>query len=101
LDEKGIKNVIFLTGDRHHSEVSKMETSSGLIIHDFTISPLTSRPNTRVNEENMWRVSGSLVQERNFAVMEISGKRMERRVQLVVYDAGGKELYRYAHQRQP
>jgi alkaline phosphatase D len=101
LAEKGIKNVIFLTGDRHHSEVSKMETSSGLIIHDFTISPLTSRPNTRVNEENMWRVSGSLVQERNFAVMEISGKRKERRVQLVVYDAGGKELYRYAHQRQP
>jgi alkaline phosphatase D len=39
---EGIKNVVFTTGDRHHSEISKIEHRS-IVMHDITASPLTSK----------------------------------------------------------
>lgn len=35
LDENSIKGVIFLTGDRHHSEITKLKTDKGNV---FTMS---------------------------------------------------------------
>lgn len=92
IGEEGIKNVIFLTGDRHHTELNLLENSAGNAIYDFTVSPLTSGVNTRP-EDNSLRVENTLVKERNFGIMEISGPRTERILTLRIFDKNGKELW--------
>ncbi|MEL6630901.1 MAG: alkaline phosphatase D family protein [Bacteroidota bacterium] len=91
---EGIRNVIFLTGDRHHSEVSKMERN-GITIYDITTSPLTSGSHDAEKEPNSYRVQGSQIGVRNFSVMEITGERLSRKLALKFYDSDGKELYTY------
>lgn len=95
IEEENIKNVVFLTGDRHHSEVSMLELANGNTIYDFTISPLTSGPNTRVNEQNDNRVEGSLIMQRNFAILEFDGTFKNRTLVIRFYSAENEELYEF------
>ena len=95
IEEENIKNVVFLTGDRHHSEYSRLELSNGNTIYDFTISPLTSSANTNVNEQNDLQVEGSLIQERNFAMAEITGPRKKRVLNFSFYSNTGELLKSY------
>ncbi len=96
LTEEGLNNVIFISGDRHHSEVNSLKLSNGNMIYEFTVSPLTSGAATSVTETNENRVEGSLIQERNFAVMRISGKRKERVLELVYYNSQGEIIYQWS-----
>ena len=87
-----IRNVVFLTGDRHHSELSVIE-KNGVKIYDFTVSPLTSGPHATPDEANALRVPGSHVGIRNFGTMEISGPRLARKFKLALFDTDGKPLW--------
>lgn len=89
-----LRNVIFLTGDRHHSELSKYE-QDGVVIYDFTVSPLTSGSHDASDEPNTYRVEGSHVGIRNFGMMNISGPRRERVLKMSLYDNTGKQLWDY------
>jgi len=89
-----VRNVIFLSGDRHHSELSEMR-KGGVTIYDFTVSPLTSGSHDAEAEQNTYRVKGSHVGVRNFGIMEVSGPRKERVLTLYLYDAEGNELYKH------
>lgn len=93
IAEEGVKNVIFLTGDRHHSEYSSME-KFGVNIIDFTVSPLTSGSHDASDEPNAHRVKGSHVGERNFGTIEITGTRKERKASFQLFDADGKPLWK-------
>ena len=42
LKEYKINGVLFLTGDRHHSEIIKVERPGTYPLYDITVSPLTS-----------------------------------------------------------
>ncbi len=97
---EGIKNVVFVTGDRHHSEISRL-TVEGIVFHDVTASPLTSSfARSRDNEPNANRIEGSLVLQRNFALFEFSGPRKERELLIRFVDNTGKEVYQYKLTRQ-
>lgn len=89
-----IKNVVFLTGDRHHSELSLYE-KDGIKIYDFTVSPLTSGSHDASDEQNIHRVEGSHVGIRNFGMMEITGERLERTLRLSMYNTEGEEIWEY------
>ncbi|GAB4414052.1 MAG: alkaline phosphatase D family protein [Bacteroidia bacterium] len=89
---EGIKNVIFLTGDRHHSELSMLERD-GVKIYDFTASPLTSGSHDASKEANKHRVAGSFVGVRNFGVMNITGPQKARKLSFSCYDTDGKLLW--------
>ena len=96
IEKYNIKGVIFLTGDRHHSEISKITFESGLSVYDVTTSPLAAGPATNVKEVNNNRVEGSLIDgKRNYSVITVAGKGEERKVVIVYKDKDGKELYRY------
>ena len=97
--QEGIKNVIFLDGDRHNSEVSKYE-SDGITIYDITSSPLTSGSHNHPDEPNLLRVEGSYIGERNFTILQLSGPRKERRLRLTSYDVKGESLWSYEIQAQ-
>lgn len=95
IDENNIKGVIFLTGDRHHSELTRMKTAKGNVIYDITSSALTSGTGMH-NEPNSFRVADSMIGVRNYAVIRVSGKRKERKVELEFKDSKGKSLKKYA-----
>lgn len=96
IDENNIKNVIFLTGDRHHSEISKLVTDKGTIIYDVTSSAITSTTYDHSKEPNNFRVEGSMISERNFAIFNISGASKQRKLSVVFKNTSGKEVYRYS-----
>lgn len=93
---QNIKNVIFLTGDRHHSEISVLKNRYKPTIYDITTSPLTSHHASENKDEiNSLRVKGSLINRRNFSILSISGKNDNRILKIKFYDSDGKPIYDY------
>lgn len=93
IDEE-IDNVIFLSGDRHKSELSVLE-DGGITIWDLTVSPLTSKSYNSVDEGNSLRVEGSHFATQNFGLLKVSGKLKERLLTIRLIDADGNLLYTY------
>ncbi|MFN0050146.1 MAG: alkaline phosphatase D family protein [Cytophagales bacterium] len=94
LKNEKIPGVIFFSGDRHHSEVSKLVRTDAYPLHDFTISSLTSRANTRAKDEkNSLRIPESLLTERNFGMIEVTGSKNERQLKLIFCDVNGVEKW--------
>lgn len=93
LDEEGISGVIFLSGDRHHTEFSSLTLPGGQVVYDLTVSPLTSTAYDHSAEENSHRIAGTDVDQRNFATLHFSGPRKNRQVEITVFDADGQLLW--------
>lgn len=90
IRREGIRNVIFLTGDRHHTELSRYTEGDSLVLYDLTVSPLTSSPNVNAaSEPNTLRVEGTLVMERNFATIDVEGPATRRQLRIRVFGADG------------
>ncbi|HRO99461.1 MAG TPA: alkaline phosphatase family protein, partial [Flavobacteriales bacterium] len=92
IEVEGIRGVVFLTGDRHFTELSVMELKDGRKLYDLTVSPLTSGAYSP-KEENALRVGGTLVEQRNFATLSFSGPLKERVMTIRCFDATGKLLW--------
>ncbi len=88
-----IKNVVFLTGDRHCGELSALTLKNGITIYDLTTSPLTSRSYDIGKEENLLRMDGTLVPTQHFAILDFAGKFKERSLTISIKDAEGKVHY--------
>lgn len=96
IDDYDIQNVVFLTGDRHHSEVSKYTTPDGDDIYDITASPITSGAYDHSKEKNTFRLKkDAIIGENNYAVLEVTGKRKNRKLKVVFKDAKGKKIKDY------
>ena len=80
LAAQKISGVLFITGDRHHSEVIKQERPGLYPLFDITTSPFTAGVSKvrGVELNNPARMSGTLVEEQNFAKITVSGKKNER-----------------------
>lgn len=95
IEEENLQNILFLTGDKHFSEISHFVNARRNSIYEFTSSPLTASANTR-EDQNTYRLEGSWVQERNFGLVEFRGKTFEEReVVMKIMNADGEELYKY------
>ncbi len=97
IDEQNINGVVFITGDRHHSEISKLTTEKNkLEIYDITSSPFTSGAHKMASKENnQLRIQGSLITRRNYALISFKGPRNDRKLVLDYYDSDGKHLYNF------
>ena len=93
IDELGIRGVIFLTGDRHNSELSKIKLPGGNWVYDITVSPLTSGSYDHEHEPNTNRETGTMVGVRNYGVLKVTGPRKERSLEVTVKDAKGEALW--------
>lgn len=96
IERENIKNVVFLTGDRHFTELSAVKNNAGNMVYDLTTSPFTSGVynDAQTKEVNALRVEGALAVTHNFAMLRFSGPRLNRQMEITVYDADGKELWR-------
>jgi len=93
IEEERIHGVVFLSGDRHCTELSRIELDKGVVIHDLTTSPLTSSSYNNSDEINTLRVEGTVVAERNYAELNFSGPRKDRVMQMVIKNAEGVEVW--------
>jgi alkaline phosphatase D len=95
IEENDIKNVVFLDGDRHFTELSKMTNAKGNVIYDMTTSSLTAGAyaDGPTKDPNTFRVEGTGVGVHNFATLHFSGPRKERVLEIKVFDTTGKELW--------
>ncbi|MDH3710051.1 MAG: alkaline phosphatase family protein [Cyclobacteriaceae bacterium] len=93
IADSGAWGVIFLTGDRHHTELSKLDRAGLYPLYDFTVSPLTSSSHTPDEGENSLTQEGTLVTQRNFGVVKVSGPRKERVLILEIRDVSGELLW--------
>ncbi len=86
---ENIEGVIFIDGDRHHTELSKLSLEGKPTIWDITVSPLTSGAHMS-DEINGLRVSETYVGEQNYAQITVSGPRKNRLVTVKIKDKTGK-----------
>lgn len=93
IDQEGIKNVVFLSGDRHKTELTKLVTNSGITIYDYTSSPLSSTAYNTSDEANTLRVEGTHVATQNFGLLSLTGSFEERKLSIKTYSAKGVLLW--------
>jgi alkaline phosphatase D len=91
-DEK-ISGVLFLSGDRHHSEVIKVEGLVSYPLYDITASPLTAGTHVFGDAEknNPYRVFG-LDQKQNYAHISVTGKPRARILKVTYKGLKGENL---------
>jgi alkaline phosphatase D len=93
-----IDGLIFLSGDRHFGALLRVDRPGAYPLHEFTSSPLTSRPWEKpdaAERENPQVVPGTLVGRRQFGLIRVTGPGGDRRVALESYDSAGALLWRH------
>ena len=95
LEKRKVTGLLFLSGDRHMSELLRLERPSSYPLYDFTSSPLTSGPyDGRWDKENPLRVEGTLVtSRRNYGVLKFAGVKGDRRIILECRGVDGSLLW--------
>ncbi len=89
-----INGVIFVSGDRHHSEVIKLPREKAYTLYDITTSPYTSGISKveGIELNNPLRIPGTLVEEQNFANVSVSGKKNQRTLRIEFIGLKGQKL---------
>ena len=90
-----IDGVVFLSGDRHHGELMRLERPGTYPLYEFTSSPLTAGAvETPRDSLNPIRVPGTLVTGvRNFGTLTLAGPRTDRVLTMRALDAEGQPLW--------
>lgn len=93
LQEYKIDGVVFLTGDRHHSEVIKVDRPGTYPLFDVTVSPLTSNgyPFAGKEKNNPYRVTGIDLKQ-NYGKFSFSGERNARKLTVEFFGLKGEKL---------
>lgn len=102
LADNRIPGVLFLSGDRHHSVLTRLNRQNAYPLFDFTCSPLTAGAHKPAAGEGEGSAEpGTLVVKRNFCTIDVDGAWGERRLVLRAFDAAGGELWtRELHSRE-
>ena len=93
-----IEGLVFLSGDRHYSELLKIERPGAYPLHEFTSSPLTSRSPGRLDaadRDNPDVVPGTQIARRQFGLIRVTGPGNDRHLAFESYDSAGLLLWRH------
>ena len=93
MEKEKLKNIVFLSGDRHKTELSQLKIKSGVTLYDFTSSPLASKAFDSKDEGNNNQVEGTHVATQNFGTISVSGDKKNRTLLLKTFDASGTLLW--------
>lgn len=94
LSREKINGVLFMTGDRHHSEVIRYDRQGAYPLYDITSSPLTSGVGKVRDKElnNPARMEGSLVEAQNYSRVSVTGGPRERVLKVEFIGIKGDKL---------
>ena len=87
-----VAGVVFLSGDRHITELLRRHPEDFYPIYEFTNSPLTAGAGSGSPNPN--RVHGTLVEQRNFGTLTVSGPREDRVLTLRTLGVDGDLLWK-------
>jgi alkaline phosphatase D len=93
LQDEKIDGVVFLTGDRHLSEINKVERRGAYPLYDITASPLTagfSRYNS-LEKNNPSRLL-TVEEKQNYARISIMGQGQERKLLVEFMGLKGEKI---------
>jgi len=90
-----IEGVLFMSGDRHHTEISKENRTDAYPLIDITCSPLTSGTHSPRDEGNTNQVEGKTFYDKNFGIVNVEGKRTDRVMTLTIYNTEGEKQWDY------
>jgi alkaline phosphatase D len=94
LQQAGISGVVFVSGDRHHTELIRVERPGTYPLYELTCSPLTAGAFDSTTEKVMPRVvPGTWVAKRNFCEIRVEGARNARTVSFASFDSAGTQLW--------
>ena len=93
LEAERIPGVFFLTGDRHRTELSRLDRPGLYPLYDLTVSPLTAGVYRGESEPNSLRVEGTLLQGHNFALLRVEGPRTDRVLTITLVDQDGNDRW--------
>lgn len=93
LEAERIPGVFFLTGDRHRTELSRLDRPGLYPLYDLTVSPLTAGVYRGDSETNSLRVDGTLLQDHNFALLHVEGPRTDRVLTITLVDQDDNERW--------
>lgn len=93
LTDNNINGVLFLSGDRHHSEIIKVNRPGTYPLYDITVSPLTSGTHkfSGPEKDNPYRVLG-IDEKQNYGRFSFTGKRNERKLTVEFFGIKGEKL---------
>jgi alkaline phosphatase D len=93
IESNKIKGVVFVTGDRHHSEVVRHDRKNAYTLYDVTVSPLTSQAAKTQGAEitNPFRV-GKEIAEQNYGRFTVSGEGKDRKLTVEMLGLKGNVL---------
>ncbi len=94
IENEHINGVLFLSGDRHHSDVIKKNLNGGYTTYDITNSPLTSGIHkvSAYEKSNPDLLADMLVEQQNYSRICVSGPPNDRKFHLEFMDISGKSL---------
>lgn len=93
LSANKITGVLFMSGDRHHSEVIKVNRQGAYPLYDITVSPLTAGTHRFGGPEanNPYRVFG-LDEKQNYGKFSFTGVRGQRKLTVEFLGVKGDKL---------
>lgn len=96
LQDEKINGVVFLTGDRHLAEINKISRPGTYPLHDITASPLTAGFSgySPLEKNNTARVL-SIEQNQNYARINVTGAKADRKLSVEFMGKRGEKLDAY------
>ncbi len=93
LSDHKVNGVVFLNGDRHHSEIIKIDRAGTYPLYDITVSPLTAGTHGLNGPEanNPYRIL-TLFETQNYAKISFSGPRNSRVMKVSFFGVKGDPL---------
>lgn len=95
LAKEKIPGLLFLSGDRHNTQVFRLKQDGAPTVYEFSCSPFTSRLSklSKKDRANPRFVAELGVEQRNFGTLEFAGKGTGRRIVASCFDSNGKRLW--------
>ncbi|MEQ9141590.1 MAG: alkaline phosphatase D family protein [Algiphilus sp.] len=95
LKTNDVRGVIFLSGDRHFTQLLRQERDGQYPLYEIVTSPLTAGPSRDLGNEpdNPLVVEGTLHARHNYCRMRVVGAAEERRLEVTVRGTQGEILW--------
>jgi len=96
LTREKVNGVLFMSGDRHHSEVIKVDRPGTYPLYDVTISSLTAGAVgfTGSEKDNPYRLLG--IDKNNYGKISVKGARGQRQLLVEYFGTKGEKLGEWA-----
>lgn len=95
IQKRKIQGVVFLSGDRHVSNLWKLDRPGTYPLYDLTVSPFTAGgAKANILDKNAQLVEGTTIEDRAFSILSVSGPMNDRTLTITLYSSTGKEFWK-------